>query len=302
MIRYAREVVSIGRVGVNAVCRLLGISKKSYYYSQSPDERLRRRYCKLKGLIMRIIEENPSYGYRRLKKALAEMHGILVNHKLLKKLLKLWGLEFKRKIKKPSRSMVRKILKFLDRRANLLFSVKPVNIFKVIVSDITEILYRGGKAYLAVHLDIFGKMVYGWEASLHPDTFLVRESFKKAIKVVKRYVGSLRGIIFHQDQGSAYTSELYLRSVINQGGVLSYSRKGEPGDNAVNESFFSRLKEEWRDIFYEARSLEELKRLISKAIRYYNTSRYHSSLGYMTPEKFLKQEMTSLYLPYKLVS
>ena len=66
---------------MNAVCRLLGISKKSYYYSQSPDERLRRRYCKLKGLIMGIIEENPSYGYRRLKKALAEMHGTLVNHK-----------------------------------------------------------------------------------------------------------------------------------------------------------------------------------------------------------------------------
>ena len=153
-----------------------------------------------------------------------------------------------------------------------------------------------------MHLDIFGKMVYGWEMSLHPDSSLVRESFKRASKVIKRYVDSIEGIIFHQDQGSAYTSELYLRSVINQDGILSYSRKGEPGDNAVNESFFSRLKEEWRDVFYEARSFEELKRLISKAIRYYNTRRYHSSLGYMTPYEFLKQEMASLYLPYKLVS
>ena len=302
MIGYAREVVSIGRVGVNAVCRLLGISKKSYYYSESPEVRLDKKYEGLKVVISRIIEDNPAYGYRRLKRALAEMHGMLVNHKLLKKLLKLWGLEFKRKIKKPSKSMVRKILNFLGKRANLLFRVKTGSIFKVIVSDITEIIYRGGKAYLSVHLDIFGKMVYGWEVSLHPDSFLVRESFKKANRKLKGFVDSLKGIIFHQDQGSAYTSELYLRSVVNQGGVLSYSRKGEPGDNAVNESFFSRLKEEWRDVFYEARSFEDLKRLISKAIRYYNTRRYHSSLGYMTPNEFLKQEMTSLYLPYKLVS
>ena len=160
----------------------------------------------------------------------------------MKKLLKLWGLEFKRKIKKPSKGMVRKILNFLGRRANLLFKVKAGNIFKVIVSDMTEIIYKGGKAYLSVHLDIFGKMVYGWEVSLHPDTFLVRESFKKASRMVKRYVDSLKGIIFHQDQGSAYTSELYLRSVVNQGGILSYSRKGEPGDNAVNESFFFGVK------------------------------------------------------------
>ena len=137
---------------------------------------------------------------------------------------------------------------------------------------------------------------------MHSDAFLVRESFVKASRKIKGFVDSLKGIIFHQDQGSAYTSELYLRSVVNQGGILSYSRKGEPGDNAVNESFFSRLKEEWRDVFYEARSFEELKRLISKAIRYYNTRRYHSSLGYMTPYEFLKREITSLYLPYKLVS
>ena len=52
-----------------------------------------------------------------------------------------------------------------------------------------------------------------------------------------------------------------------------------PGDNAVNESFFSRLKEKWEDIFYEARTFEELERFISRAIRYYNIKRYHSSLG-----------------------
>jgi len=65
--------------------------------------------------------------------------------------------------------------------------------------------------------------------SLHPDAFIVRESFVKASRKIKGFVDSLKGIIFHQDQGSAYTSELYLRSVINQDGILSYSRKGNQG-------------------------------------------------------------------------
>ena len=57
----------------------------------------------------------------------------------------------------------------------------------------------------------------GWQLS--PEYALVRESFKKASRKIKEFVYSLKGIIFHQDQSS-----------------------------------FSRLKEEWRDIFYEARS------------------------------------------------
>jgi len=41
----------------------------------------------------------------------------------------------------------------------------------------------------------------GWQLS--PEYALVRESFKKASRKIKEFVYSLKGIIFHQDQGSA---------------------------------------------------------------------------------------------------
>ncbi len=280
---------------MNQICRLLGISKKAYYYSIAPDETLEHRYGRLKSMIERIIKKNPAYGYRRIKKALFDDYDEVVNHKVLLKVLRAWGLQLKRRIRAPRKSWMAKILDFLELRANLLWRLAKDNLvdrcFQVVVSDVTELLYKGGKAYLCVHLDIFGKMIYGWHLSKSADSPIVVQSFRKATKTIRRLVGaSLAGIIVHQDRGSIYTGSEYIAAVLNEKCRLSYSRRGEPGDNAVNESFFSRFKEESRDVFYEAQSFEELEIMIRKAIDYYNNERYHSSIGLIAPLKFTKEQ------------
>lgn len=280
---------------MNQICRLLGISKKAYYYSKDPDETLEHRYGRLRSMIEHIIQKNPSYGYRRIKKALFDDYKEVINHKVLLKVLRAWGLQLKRRIRAPRKSWMTKILDFLELRANLLWRLAKENLinrcFQVVVSDVTELIYTNGKAYLSVHMDIFGKMVYGWHLSQSPDSAIVIESFKKAIKTITGMRGSLEpGIIFHQDRGSIYTGFEYISIVLKSKCRLSYSRRGEPGDNAVNESFFSRFKEEKRDEFYEARSFEELEKMVRKAIDYYNRDRYHSSIGLQAPVKFTKKQ------------
>jgi putative transposase len=303
MTEYARSVVSSGRAGVNQICRLLGISKKTYYYSQDPDQTIEHRYKRLKAMIERIIKENPAYGYRRIKKALFDDFNEVVNHKVLLKVLRLWGLQLKRRIRPPRKSWVTNILDFLELRANLIWRLVRKDMidrsFQVVVSDVTELLYQGGKAYLCVHLDIFGKMLYGWELSRNPDSALVVESFKMACSSIKRLLGKIpAGIIVHQDRGSVYTGIDYVNAALKGKFRLSYSRRGEPGDNAVNESFFSRLKEEWRDVFNEARTFEELEKMVRKAIDYYNTQRYHSSIGLTAPLKFTKEQARYLAMQH----
>jgi len=250
-------------------------------------------------MIEEIIEKNPAYGYPSIKVALEKKYGEIVNHKLLLKLLKLWGLSLKRKVRRPKRSWICNILDFLEKRANLLWrrirENKITQCFQVIISDVTEIYYSGNKAYLSVHMDYFGKLIYGWKLKKSPDKELVIGSFKMAIRWLKGFgINSFKKIIIHQDRGSVYTSIDYTAEVLSYDFHLSYSRTGEPGDNAVNESFFSRLKEEWRDIFEEAKDFEELCRLVRKAINYYNKSRYHSSIGYETPLSFVKSQVKLL--------
>jgi len=284
---------------VNQACRLLGISKKTYYCGRNPDETIERRYGWLKTKIERIIKENPAYGYRRIKKALFDDYGEVINHKVLLKVLRAWGLQLKRRIRPPRKSWMARILDFLELRANLLWQMDKRGMltrpFQLVVSDITEVRYQGMKAYLCVHLDIFGKMVYGWQLSKSPDSAIVVASFMKAVQTINRMLGaSMPGIIFHQDRGSVYTGSEYISAVLKAQGILSYSRSGEPGDNAVNEAFFSRVKEEWRDVFNEARDFKELESMIRKAIDYYNERRYHSSIGMVQPLKFTKEQVRHL--------
>jgi len=284
---------------VNQICRLLGISKKTYYYSIDPAQTLEQRYGRLKPMLERIIQSNPSYGYRRMKKALFEVYGEVVNHKVLLKLLLAWGLQFKRRIRKPRLGWIAQILDFLQIRANLVWRLTKQKMItrclQVIVSDVTQLYYSGKKAYLCVHLDIYGKMIYGWHLSTAPNSELVLLSWKKAVATVKRLTGSsLTDMIAHQDRGSVYTGVDYILAVLKEKCRLSYSRRGEPGDNAVNESFFSRLKEEWRDVFMEAQSFDELQKMVKKAIDYYNNERYHSTIGLKAPLIFTKEQVSQL--------
>jgi len=272
----------------------LEISKYSFYHSQDKISSLKEKYSDLKPKIEKIIQDNPAYGYPRIKFALKENYQIRINHKLLLKLLKIWGLSLKRKIRKPKPTFIQKILDYLQSRANLLRKAKITNCFQAIVSDMTIIKSKFGQAYLFVHMDIYGKIIYGWNLSQSPNTENLILSLKQTIRKLKKFkIKDLNRIIFHQDRGSVYTSAEYVSAILNQNSIISYSKKGEPGDNAVNEAFFSRLKEEWRDIFAEAENFQELKKLIIKAIKYYNTKRYHTSIEMQTPEKFTRQSIKS---------
>lgn len=54
------------------------------------------KYQALRPVLGRLIEKHPSYGVPRLKKALAEQVGMMVNSKLLRKFLRVWELNWNR--------------------------------------------------------------------------------------------------------------------------------------------------------------------------------------------------------------
>ncbi|MEI7604411.1 MAG: hypothetical protein WCJ19_05325, partial [bacterium] len=107
-----------------------------------------------------VIEKNPAYGIRRIKKAL-ENKGIIVGRDVLGHLLKIWSINLKRKISKHKRSLLQEILIKLKEDVNLLKKEEINEPFECITTDITKIEYKGGTAYLNVHKDYYGQMVYG---------------------------------------------------------------------------------------------------------------------------------------------
>ena len=133
-------------------------------------------------------------------------------------------------------------------------------------------------------------MVYGWELSLKQDLKLVMASFNKALRKTRKQIS--KDTIWHQDQGSQYTSYKYIQTVLNIGRI-SFSQKGTPTENPGQESFFGRLKDENRTEFLECETFEKLKRKMAEKINYYNNERIHTSIGYQPPRSFTESHLKS---------
>jgi len=280
--------VAKGHFGVNRIVKLTGISKATYYQAQNPVDNFEKKYFNIKSFIEKVIKDHPAYGVDRIKAELLDTYQIKVGRDTLGKLLKLWRLSLKRKVARKHPNLIQKILLALSSRANLLIRVTLTAPFQAITSDMTELLFAGGKAYLCVHKDALGQMVYGWSLGLTQDTDLVTKSFTMATKTIKKLVGKLTTkILCHQDRGTQYTSHRYVQLALTYA-TLSYSDPGTPTHNPGQESFFGRFKDEWKDEIAEIETFEELEKFVKDKINYYNYQRRHTSIGLVSPWKYTK--------------
>ena len=87
---------------------------------------------------------------KRIKAELKQKYNIEIGRDALGKLLKLWGLSLKRKVKKNKPSMIKKILLLLSDKVNIMIRSNITEPFQAISSDITEIRFENGKFYLCV--------------------------------------------------------------------------------------------------------------------------------------------------------
>jgi putative transposase len=150
------------------------------------------------------------------------------------------------------------------------------------VGDITYIYTEEyGWTYLATVMDLFDLKIIGWEYS----TSMTDDVAIKAIEKAYNNRKPTKGLIFHSDRGSQYTSNKYELKLNELGITHSYSKKGYPYDNACMESFNSILKKEMVN-HEKYKTFNEAKISLFEFIEgWYHTRRIHSSLGYLTPNQ-----------------
>ena len=150
------------------------------------------------------------------------------------------------------------------------------------VADFTYIWTAEGWLYVAVVLDLFSRRAVGWSMQESMTSQLVADALMMA--VWRR--GKPVALVHHSDQGSQYTSEHFQELLKEQGITCSMSRAGEVWDNSAMESFFSSLKTE-RTARKVYRTRAEARSDVFDYIeRFYNPTRRHSTLGYVSPVQF----------------
>ena len=131
-------------------------------------------------------------------------------------------------------------------------------------------------------MDLHSRRIISHKVGKFMDIKLVMDTLKMAI--YKR--GDTINLIIHTDRGSQYMSKEYRKFCVEKGIIISYSRKGNPYDNACIESFHATLKKE----YVHNENFENLESLRTGMYEYieiwYNNSRIHSKIGFISPNEY----------------
>jgi transposase InsO family protein len=271
---------------IRVQCRVLRVSVSGYHQHVARRREIaRRRHLSDEALLVHIrtvfAENRGAYGWPRIWRELRD-RGIRVGKQRVQRLMQQYGIRARGK--RRFRVMTTDSRHELPIAPNLLnrnFTVAAPN--QAWAGDITYIQTEEGWLFLAIVIDLFSRRVVGW--SLQPDMRcdLVIDALQMAW--FQRNPKSKAGLIFHSDRGSQYASQDFRMALAQRGITASMSRKGNCWDNAPSETLFGSLKVE-RLHGQRFETIRQAKDETIAWLLWYNRTRLHSTLSYVSPIKF----------------
>jgi putative transposase len=282
--RYAFIAKHAGEFGVERMCRVLGVGRSGYYAWQgrTPSVRSQNNQVMTTQIQAAFERSRKSYGSPRLYRDLRKQ-GLGCGRHRVARLMRQARLQARPKRRwRPTTTQRAPDRVAAPNRLGQDFTAEAPN--QKWVSDFTYIETGEGWLYLAVVLDLYSRRVIGWSMHETMDTALVEAALRMALTDRQPEAG----LLHHSDQGSQYTSALYLDCLTAAQARLSMSRVGNCYDNAVAESFFATLKAECVTCVFPTRA--QARAAIFEYVEvWYNQHRLHSSLGYCSPVDFEDQ-------------
>jgi putative transposase len=269
-------------------CRMLGVSVAGYHDHfvrrlQIP----RRRHLSAEALVVHIravyAANRGAYGWPRIWREL-HAQGIRVGKQRVQRLMQQYGIRARGKRRFRVTTDSRHEWPIAPNLLNRNFTASAPN--QAWTGDITCIPTDEGWLFLAVVIDLFSRRVVGWSMQPEMRVNLVIDALEMAW--LRRSPDKTAGRIFHSDRGSQYASHEYSRLLQERGIMASMSRKGNCWDNAPSETLFASLKVE-RLHGQHFDTIREAKDETMAWLLWYNQTRMHSTLGYVSPIQFEQQ-------------
>ena len=281
MSRYIDE--HRGRFGVEPICRALGVSASAYYQRATggrsgrevEDERLLE--------VIRVTHKKnfEAYGYRRMWKALRRL-GESAPRCRVQRLMRAAGIRGAKRRGKPWRTTTPD--SGAQRPRDLVkrdFTAPAPN--RLWVGDFTHLRCWEGVVYFSFIIDVFSRMLVGWQLAANMRTTLVLDALRMALGL--REPGADFRLVAHTDAGSQYTSADYTQVLDDHRVLASIGSVGDCYDNALAESFVDSYKTELiADRVWRTRSQLELATV--EYVSWFNHERLHESLGDIPPVEF----------------
>jgi putative transposase len=281
----------VGEYPLSSALAAVGLSKSTWYYHQRQKVDYGAKYAHLQSALEEIARDHSEYGYRRTTTELHETYQERVNHKVVQRLHRLWGLALLRTTRAPKPSGIRRVIAAVGTRVNVLAQIEDIEPLDVLHTDFTVLHYAGGtqKAYLMPIIGHVSKLVFGWAVGENANRILALQAWRMARETMQQLSIEPVGMVMHHDQDPVYTSYAWTaRLLLSDHMHISYTLDGARG-NTEMEAFISRFKNENRSLLLESPTIETLEQIVNVRMSYYNEVRRHSALDNQPPCRWLQR-------------
>jgi putative transposase len=261
------------KLNISKQCELLSIHRSGLYYSPVAEK---EESLQIMELLDKQYFDTPFYGVLRLT---AHFHklGFSINVKRMRRLMKI--VNWKTIFREPKTSIINKLHK---KYPYLLKGLKIEKQNQVWATDITYIPMRKGFMYLIAVIDLYSRKVLNWSLSNTMSADWCAEVLEETIKN--------HGCpeIFNTDQGSQFTSDVFIKILKSNEIKISMDGKGRALDNIFIERLWKSVKYEHVYLYVYEDGISLYKGL-EKYFEFYNERRLHQSLNYKTPNEIYEQ-------------
>lgn len=277
--------------GVEPICRVLtqhgvNIAASTYYAAKNrPPSARTVRDQQLLAEIHRIHAGNYRvYGTRKIWRAL-NREGIRVARCTVERLMREHGVAGVVRGKKIRTTIADPGGQRATDRVNRDFTAAAPN--RTWVADFTHVSTWTGVVYVAFVVDVYSRAIVGWHAATSKHTGLVLTALDMGLWRRDRQGHRVEpGLIHHSDAGSQYTSFTFTTHLLQTGIDASIGSVGDALDNALMESTIGLYKTEIIKRDGPWRSLAQVELATAEWVDWYNTSRLHSTIGYVPPHEY----------------
>jgi putative transposase len=274
---------TVPTASTRAICRVLGVARSALYRHQADAATHPRSTAdaELVDRIKELIEQHPTYGYRRIWARLRFGDKRIINRKKVRRLMRQQGWMVRQRPAAAKPRVRRK--KSVATRQNERWALDATHI------DCGE----DGWGHLIAVIDCYDREIVGWEFALRGRANEAERALEMAC--LARF-GTLRPRgevpVVRSDNGLIFQSRRFREACrfyrLPQEFITPYT----PEQNGMIERWFRSLKEEcvWQQHF---QNFAEARRAIHAWITWYNDERPHQALGYRSPQQYQQQRLAA---------
>lgn len=282
-------------LNISYMCRIAGVSRSGFYAWMAAAPARATRESDDQADFELILE---AYRFRGYAKGARGIHmrllhvGVIMNVKKIRRLMHKYGLMCPIRRANPYRRMA-KALKTNNIADNIVNREFNRGVRKVLLTDITYLLYADSTCYLSTVLDACTHEILAYELSISLKVDFVIDTVDQLIRTHGSTLDN--ETIVHSDQGCHYTSYAFIDKLNDSDFVQSMSRKGNCWDNAPQESFFGHMKDHIKARVKNCTTYDEVRLVVDDYIDYYNNDGYQWDLLKLSPVEYYQYLTTGVY-------